>query len=149
MMNDKEFFELELRAMIVPKQASWPAPEHVHWAKLHAAADEARVAVSAAYSTMAKIDADKGLSREAKAQHRHTVAKQAIAEIEKSRALVKAREAVRYVMEQWNRDDVSPEIVEARAATLNAMKEAEQGWQKAMDKIAERVSLTKGPDTRR
>ena len=44
---------------------------------------------------------------------------------------------------------VSPEIAEAGDATLKAMKEAEQGWQRAMDKIAERVSLTKGPDRRR
>jgi hypothetical protein len=29
------------------------------------------------------------------------------------------------------------------------MKEAEQGWEKAMDKIAERASLTKVPSTRR
>jgi hypothetical protein len=41
---------------------------------------------------------------------------------------------------------VSPEIVEARDATLKAMKEAEQGWQKAIDKIAERVGLTKATE---
>ena len=41
---------------------------------------------------------------------------------------------------------VSPEIAEARDATLKAMKEAEQGWQKAIEKIAERAGLTKGPD---
>jgi hypothetical protein len=51
-------------------------------------------------------------------------------------------------MEQWKRD-VSPEIAEARAATLKAIKEADAGWQKAIEKIAERASLTKGPDTRR
>ena len=28
-MNDTEFFELQLRATIVPQQARWPAPEHV------------------------------------------------------------------------------------------------------------------------
>ena len=27
--------------------------------------------------------------------------------------------------------------------------QADQGWQRAIDKIAERASLTKGPDTRR
>jgi len=30
-----------------------------------------------------------------------------------------------------------------------AIKETEQGWQRAMDKIAERAGRTKGPDTRR
>jgi hypothetical protein len=42
--------------------------------------------------------------------------------------------------------EVSPEIAEARDATLKAMKEAEAGWRKAMDKIAERAGLTKGPN---
>ena len=74
---------------------------------------------------------------------------QAIANFEASRTLERAREAVRYVIEQWKRDDVSPEIAGARDATLKAMNEAEAGWQRAMDKIAERASLTKGPDTRR
>ena len=41
---------------------------------------------------------------------------------------------------------VSPEIAAARAATRKAMKEAEQGWQNAIDKIAERAGLTKGAD---
>ena len=42
--------------------------------------------------------------------------------------------------------DIKPE---ARDATVKAMKEAEQGWTRAMDKIAERASLTKDPNTRR
>jgi hypothetical protein len=41
-MNDKEFSELKLRMAIVPQQARWPAPEFVHWQRLHAVADEAR-----------------------------------------------------------------------------------------------------------
>ena len=32
---------------------------------------------------------------------------------------------------------------------LKAMKETERDWQRAMDKIAERASLTKGPVMRR
>lgn len=39
---------------------------------------------------------------------------------------------------------VSPEIAEARAATLKALEHAEAGWQKAMDEIGERAGLTKG-----
>ena len=42
MMSDKEFAELELRATICPGQCQWPTPEHIHWQKLHAAANEAR-----------------------------------------------------------------------------------------------------------
>jgi hypothetical protein len=52
------------------------------------------------------------------------------------------------VIEQWKRDHqrVSKEIADA---ALKAMKEAERGWQRAMDKIAERAGQTKRPDTRR
>ncbi len=41
---------------------------------------------------------------------------------------------------------VAPEIAGARDATLKAVKEAEHGWQRAMDKIGERAGLTKGAD---
>ena len=41
---------------------------------------------------------------------------------------------------------VAPEIAKARDATLKAMSEAEDGWQKAIDKIGERGGLTKGPE---
>jgi hypothetical protein len=34
----------------------------------------------------------------------------------------------------------APRIAEARDATLKAMKEAEVGWQRAVDKIGERAS---------
>ena len=37
-MNDKEFFELQLRMTIVPQQVRWPAPEYLHWKRLHEAA---------------------------------------------------------------------------------------------------------------
>jgi hypothetical protein len=50
---------------------------------------------------------------------------------------------VRSVIEKWKRDDVSPEIAEASAATVKAVKDAEQGWRKAIDKIAERASLAR------
>ena len=49
-----------------------------------------------------------------------------------------ARNAVTLIM---NRDDLSPEIAEA---TREAIKETEAGWQKAINKIAERPALTKG-----
>lgn len=37
----------------------------------------------------------------------------------------------------------APQIAAARDATLKAMKEAEQGWQKAIDEIGKRAGLTK------
>ena len=45
--------------------------------------------------------------------------------------------------------DVPPEIAQDSEAMLKARKEVERGWQRAIDKIYERASLTKGPDTRR
>ena len=49
---------------------------------------------------------------------------------------------VKHKVEQF----LGPEIVEAKAATLKAMKEADAGWEAAIRKIAERAGLTKGPD---
>lgn len=69
MMNYKEYAELKLRAMIVPKQASWPDPEYGHWQRLHEAVSEARERVSKAYIQMDKIDGNADLSREGKERH--------------------------------------------------------------------------------
>ena len=93
-MNEKDFFELELRAQIVPQQARCLAPEHVHWQRLHAVADEARERVSNAYMLMDEIDRNADLSPEGKEGQRRKVAAQAIAEFEASKTLVRAREAL-------------------------------------------------------
>ena len=134
MMNDAEFFGLQLRAMIVPRQASWPAPEHLHWQRLHKAANEARERVSKAYTQMDEIDRNADFSRDDKYRQRSKTAAQAIADFEASKTLARAREAVDSVIQQWKRDEqhVSTEIAEA---TLKAMKEAEAGWQRAIDMI--------------
>ena len=150
MMSDKEFAELELRATICPGQCEWPAPEYLHWQRLHEAANEARERVSKAYVQMDKIDRDADLSRDGKYRQRSKTAAQAIAAFEASKTLARAREAVeRAVAKHEVEQNVSPEIAKARDAAVKAMKEAEQGWQRAIDKIAERASLTKGPDARR
>ena len=142
-MNDKEFSELQLRMTIVPQQVRWPAPDYVHWQRLHAVADEARERVSKAYVQMDEIDRDADLSPDGKYRPRSKTAAQAIADFEASRTLARAREAVELAVAKHS---IKPE---ARDATLKAMKEAEQGWSRAMDKIGERASLTKGPNTRR
>lgn len=41
---------------------------------------------------------------------------------------------------------IPPEIAEARAARLKALKEAEQGWQIAINKIGERAGLIRYHD---
>jgi hypothetical protein len=41
---------------------------------------------------------------------------------------------------------LEPKIVEAKVATLKALKEAEAGWRRAVDLITERAGLTQGPD---
>jgi hypothetical protein len=145
---------------ICPAQCKWPKPDvtfsvmgdkpsasGVHWQRLHEAANEARARVSKFYMLADQIDRNADLSPNGKYQQRSKTAAQAIADFEASRTLARAREAVSHVIQQWKRDEqhVSTEIAEA---TMKAMKEAEAGWQRAMDKIAERASLTKGPNTR-
>jgi hypothetical protein len=128
-MNDKEFSELKLRMAIVPQQARWPAPEFVHWQRLHAVADEARERVSKACAQMDEIDRNPDLSREEKERERRKAWAEAIA----------AFEAVEVAVGKPN---IEPE---ARDAMVKAMKEAEVGWQRAIDKIGERASLAKVP----
>jgi lipopolysaccharide biosynthesis regulator YciM len=137
-MNDKEFSELQLRMMIVPQQARWPAPEYLHWQRLHGAANEARERVRKAYVQMDEIDRNVDLSPDGKYRQRSKTAAQAIADFEASKTLARARETVELAVAKHN---VEPK---ARDATLKAMKEAEQGWSRAMDKIGERASLPQG-----
>jgi len=146
-MNDKEFSELQLRAMIIPKQASWPAPELLHWRRLHATADEARERVRKACMQMDEIDRNAAFSRDDKYRQRSETAAQAIANFEASKTLARARQAVELVVAERKVEQyVSPEIAKDSEEMLKAMKETERDWPRAMDKIAERVSL---PDTRR
>ncbi len=99
---------------------------------------------------MDEIDRDADLSRDGKYRQRSKTAAQAIADFEASKTLARARETVELAMAKHPvEQNVSPEIAKARDATLKAMKEAEQGWRRAIDKIAERASQTKGPNTRR
>ena len=72
-MDDKAFDELKMRMAIVPEQARWPAPDFVHWQRLHAVADEARERVSKAYAQMDEIDRNADLSREGKERQRRKV----------------------------------------------------------------------------
>ena len=99
---------------------------------------------------MDEIDRNPDLSREGRERQRRKTAAQAIADFEASKTLARARETVEFAVAKHQvEQNVSPEIAEARDATRKALKEAEQGWRRAIDKIAERACLTKGPDTRR
>lgn len=150
MMTDEEFSELQLRATIVPEQARWPAPEYTHWQALHRAANEARARVGKAYMEMDEIDQNADLSGDDKYHQRSETAAQAIADFEASKTLARAYQAVELLAVKRNSGGhISPEITQDREALLKAAKEAEAGWQRALDKIAERAGLTKSPGIRR
>jgi predicted metal-dependent HD superfamily phosphohydrolase len=83
-----------------------------------------------------------GNSPDGKYRQRSEIAAQAIAEFDASKTLARARAAVELAMAKH---DIEQHV---RDTTRKALKE-EHGWQRAIDKIAERASLTKGPDTRR
>ena len=145
-MNDKEFFELHLRATIVPQQVRWPAPEHLHWQRLHAAATEARERARRSYRQMDEIDRKVDLSPDDKYRQRSKTAAQAIADFEESKTLARAREAVELVVAKHN---VEEHVTDGGDVMLKALNEVEQGWPKAIDKIAERAGRTTGPNKRR
>ena len=148
-MNDREFSELQLRMMIVPQQVRWPAPEYLHWQRLHEVANEARARVSKAYMQMDEIDRNVDLPRDDKHREHSKAADEAIADFEASKMLARAREVVELAVAKRNCEGhVSPVIAQDSEAALKAMKEAERDWHKGMDKIAERAGLTKGPARR-
>ena len=83
-MDDTEFAQLQLRATICPQQARWAAPEHVHWQRLHEAANEARERLSKFYTLADRIDRTAALSQ------RRRIAAEAIADLEASKTLARA-----------------------------------------------------------
>jgi hypothetical protein len=134
----------------VSQQVRWPAPEYLHWQRLHEAADEARERVRKACTLMDEIDRNGSLSREGKYSQRSKIAAQAIADFEASKTLARAHQGVERVVAKHKMDQqFSPEIAKDKDTAVKAIKEVEQGWRKAMDTIAERASLTKAPDPRR
>jgi len=147
MMSDKEFAELELRAQICPGQCEWPKPEYVHWQKLHEAANDTRARVSKAYMQMDEIDRNADLSRDRKYGERSKIADEAIADFEGSKTLARARQTVELAVAKRNYEGhVSPEIAKDSEDMLKALKDVERGWQRAMDKIAERAGRTTVPN---
>ena len=94
---------------------------------------------------MDEIDRNADLSRDGKYRQRSETAAEAIADFEASKTLARAREAVELTVAKRNCEGhVSPEIARDSEATLKAMKELEQGWQRGIDKISERAGRTTG-----
>lgn len=67
---------------------------------------------------------------------------EAIAEADLSKTLMRTREAVERVGAH-----PTPEAAKDRDAALRAMKEAKYGWQRAIEKIAERAGRTRVPSS--
>jgi hypothetical protein len=99
-MDEQEFSELAIAAAIAPGQVDWPN-DTVHWQRLNECVVAARAAIRKVRTQTAKIDADKGLSLAGKAEARIRIASQALAEIETSKAMTRARESVDYVQKKW------------------------------------------------
>lgn len=100
-MDDKAFDALKLKGAVVPQQARWPAPETLHWMRLHEVADEARKSVDAVFTLIDEIDKDPDLSPQGRERQRRRVATQAIADIQASKTLENARVVVARVMLKW------------------------------------------------
>jgi hypothetical protein len=127
MMSDRDFGELEIKATIAPHSVNWPT-QTLQWQKLHSVVDEARARVRRALAEMDEIDSNAALSSEDKQHHRYQVMADALGDFEASKTLGRAREAAR--------QDATPD-------TTKALEEAEVGWDRAMNKIAERAARTK------
>ena len=101
---------------------------------------------------MDEIDRNAGFSRDQKYRERSKIADEAIADFEAAKALARARQAVELAVAKHNFEEqhVPPEITQDSEDMLKALEDVERGWQRAMDKIAERAAQTKAPSgTRR
>ena len=96
---------------------------------------------------MDEIDRKAELSRDDKYRQRGKTAAQAIADFEESRTLVRAREAAELMV-------AGHDVEQLVAEVSKALNQVEQGWRRAIGKIAERASMIKispaaHPDFRR
>jgi hypothetical protein len=137
-MNDEQLTELQLQAEIMPQAARWPAPavdvsimgdtpsmRGLVWAKLHAVPREARERVAQAWAGMDSIDADVDLSVEGKIRRKKQYAIEVLADFEKSKALVDAKDAVDRQLLKWEKQSglaVRPPTNIAEAVVLSEIR---------------------------
>ena len=136
-MQDSEFITLQVRAAIAPQKETWPSPNvdvsimgdrptikgELFWSALHDCVTDARTRVLKAFGAMAAINEDQKLSPTGKTEKKKEIATKAIAELEKSKSLDKARAAVEHQVERWNEQlGLTPKPVES---VSDAMIQAE------------------------
>lgn len=98
-MNDDEFREVELKSLC-PNADEW-SREYMHQKALIAAANEVRAFVREAYTRLDQIDANRDLTPEAKKRQRAKLASEFVGQLEASKALTRAREAVADVLQKY------------------------------------------------
>ena len=115
-MDNAAFDDLKIRASICPSAETWPEGDYevsllqekpvikgeLHWSALRYAVAVARKRVTKAFGEFAAIDDDKSLSREGKASKKKEVAEAAVADLERSKSLEKARASVEHQVAKWN-----------------------------------------------
>ena len=119
-MNDANFELLKVQAAIAPQSAEWPKADYskasisgakptlggadapLHWNLLHGFVDQTRDAVLKACGSLSAADEDKRLSAAGRAERKKEIAEAAIAELNKSTALDRARAAVESQVARWN-----------------------------------------------
>lgn len=110
-MKDEAFAALQVTASVAPKSADWPMPDYsgvsltkgdkpksnpveLHWDRLHGAIDDARKKTLTAIGALDGIANDKTLSATGKDERKKEIAAKALADLENSSSLDKARETV-------------------------------------------------------
>ena len=116
-MNDYQFEILKIKAAVCPSKDNWPSPDvevsimgdrptvkggMLHWSALHDAVSTARDRVTKVFAETSAIDDDKSLSREGKNLKKREIATKAIADLQRSKSLDKARASVEHQLTKWN-----------------------------------------------
>ena len=152
-MDDAEFNALQVKAAVTPQMEAWPegdfevsltdgkptATGELHWSTLRSCVDCTRTHVLKAFGAMAAIDEDRNLNPTGKAEKKREIATKAIADLEGSKSLEKARATVEHQVAKWNEQlGLIPKAPESVSA---AMIHAEIRSHLAAMKVGDRVAF--------
>ena len=155
MLAEHDFISLKVTAAVCPNAEKWPKPNFasvsllgdvphvgeigdVHWSMLHDCVDDARNRVLKCLGALSGIDSDKSLSQSGRAERKKEIAAKALAEIEKSTSLEKARASVEKQVAIWTEKlGISPKAPESvGVAMMNCEIRSHLASLKAGDRVA-------------
>ena len=136
--SDENFEALRVAASVAPKSESWPRPNFaeasikgdkptlgsadgpLHWNHLHDCVSDLRTRTLKVLGAFSGIDGNKSLSVDGRREQKQKAAQAALADLEKSPALAKARAAVEQQVKLWDKELAPPPVDPTIAQEIRA-----------------------------